>query len=208
MKVYRTDEIRNVVLLGHGGSGKTSLVEAMLYVSGATSRMGKVSESNTVSDFDKEEQKRGFSISTSLVPIEWEKAKINVLDTPGYFDFVGEVEEAVSSRRRSRLSSYPVKAGVQVGTEKAWELCDKYHLPRMVYVTEMDVDDASFRQVVEDLTAQIRQEDRAVISSPSVRTRNWWDISTLSRMQAAGIRASAREKSARSRITVCRTCRS
>ena len=90
MKVYRTDEIRNVVLLGHGGSGKTSLVEAMLYVSGVTNRMGKVTESNTVSDFDKEEQKRGFSISTSLVPIEWEKAKINILDTPGYFDFVGE----------------------------------------------------------------------------------------------------------------------
>ncbi len=86
MKVYRTDEIRNVVLLGHGGSGKTSLAEAMLYVSGAVSRMGKISESNTTSDFDKEEQKRGFSISTSLIPIEWEKAKINILDTPGYFD--------------------------------------------------------------------------------------------------------------------------
>ena len=126
MKVYRTDEIRNVVLLGHGGSGKTSLVEAMLYVSGASNRMGKVSDASTVSDFDKEEQKRGFSISTSLIPIEWEKAKINILDTPGYFDFVGEVEEAVS----------------------------KYNLPRMVYVTEMDVDDASFRQVVEDLTAR------------------------------------------------------
>ena len=97
MKVYRTDEIRNVVLLGHGGSGKTSLAEAMLYVSGAVSRMGKISESNTTSDFDKEEQKRGFSISTSLIPIEWEKAKINILDTPGYFDFVGEVEEAVSA---------------------------------------------------------------------------------------------------------------
>ena len=91
MKVYRTDEIRNIVLLGHGGSGKTSLVEAMSYVSGAISRMGRVSDSNTISDFDKEEQKRQFSISTALVPIEWEKAKINVLDTPGYFDFVGEV---------------------------------------------------------------------------------------------------------------------
>ena len=102
----------------------------MLYVSGASNRMGKVSDASTVSDFDKEEQKRGFSISTSLIPIEWEKAKINILDTPGYFDFVGEVEEAV------------------------WELCDKYNLPRMVYVTEMDVDDASFRQVVEDLTAR------------------------------------------------------
>ena len=153
MKVYRTDEIRNVVLLGHGGSGKTSLVEAMLYVSGATNRMGKVTEANTVSDFDKEEQKRKFSISTSLIPIEWEKAKINILDTPGYFDFVGEVEEAVSAADAAVIV-VSGKAGVQVGTEKAWELCDKYNLPRMIYVTEMDVDDASFRQVVEDLTTR------------------------------------------------------
>ena len=151
MKVYRTDEIRNVVLLGHGGSGKTSLVEAMAYVSGATNRIGKVSDANTISDFDKEEQKRKFSISTSLIPIEWEKAKINVLDTPGYFDFVGEVEEAVSAADAAVIV-VSGKAGVQVGTEKAWELCEKYHLPRMIYVTEMDVDDASFRQIVEDLT--------------------------------------------------------
>ena len=122
MKVYRTDEIRNVVLLGHGGSGKTSLVEAMLYVSGVTNRMGKVTESNTVSDFDKEEQKRGFSISTSLVPIEWEKAKINILDTPGYFDFVGEVEEAVSAADAAVIV-VSGKAGVQVGTEKACFFC-------------------------------------------------------------------------------------
>ena len=105
MKVYRTDEIRNVVLLGHGGSGKTSLAEAMAYVSGATNRMGKITDGNTISDFDKEEQKREFSISTSLIPIEWEKAKINILDTPGYFDFVGEVEEALMQL----LLLYPVK---------------------------------------------------------------------------------------------------
>lgn len=151
MKVYRTDEIRNVVLLGHGGSGKTSLVEAMAFVSGVTNRMGKISDGNTISDFDKEEQKREFSISTTLIPIEWEKAKINVLDTPGYFDFVGEVEEAVSAADAAVIV-VSGKAGVEVGTEKAWELCDKYNLPRMVYVTEMDVDDASFRQVVQDLT--------------------------------------------------------
>ena len=151
MKVYRTDEIRNVVLLGHGGSGKTSLAEAMAYVSGATNRMGKITDGNTISDFDKEEQKREFSISTSLIPIEWEKAEINILDTPGYFDFVGEVEEAVSAADAAVIV-VSGKAGVEVGTEKAWELCDKYKLPRMIYVTEMDVDDASFRQVVQDLT--------------------------------------------------------
>ncbi len=151
MKVYRTDEIRNVVLLGHGGCGKTSLAEAMAYVSGITSRMGKVVDGNTISDFDREEQKREFSISTALIPIEWEKAKINILDTPGYFDFVGEVEEAVSAADAAVIV-VSGKAGVEVGTEKAWEICDKYKLPRMVYVTEMDVDDASFRQVVESLT--------------------------------------------------------
>ena len=96
MNIYTTDKIRNVVLLGHGGSGKTSLVEAMAYLSGITSRMGKVADGNTISDFGKEEQKRQISIDTSIIPIEWNGVKINVLDTPGYFDFVGEVEEAVS----------------------------------------------------------------------------------------------------------------
>ena len=94
MKVYTTDRIRNVVILGHGGSGKTSLVEAMAYLSGVTSRMGSISEGNTVSDYDKEEIKRKFSINTTVMPIIWGDIKVNVLDTPGYFDFVGEAEEA------------------------------------------------------------------------------------------------------------------
>ena len=97
MNVYTTDKIRNVVLLGHGGCGKTSLVEAMAYLAGMTTRMGKVSDGNTISDYDKEETKRLFSINTSVVPIIWEDTKINILDTPGYFDFIGEVEEAVSA---------------------------------------------------------------------------------------------------------------
>ena len=97
MDVYRTDRIRNVVLLGHGGSGKTTLAEAMAYLAGMTSRLGRVEDGNTVSDFDKEEIKRKFSISTSVIPVPWDKVKINILDTPGYFDFVGEVEEAVSA---------------------------------------------------------------------------------------------------------------
>ncbi len=90
MDVFRTDRIRNVVLLGHSGSGKTSLTEAMAYLSGMTNRLGKVTDGNTVSDFDKEEIKRKCSISTTLVPVVWGKNKINVLDTPGMFDFVGE----------------------------------------------------------------------------------------------------------------------
>ncbi len=150
MNVYTTDRIRNVVLLGHGGSGKTTLVEAMAYLSGLTTRMGKVEDKNTISDYDKEETKRLFSISTSVVPILWEDAKINILDTPGYFDFAGEAEEAVSVADAAILV-VSGKAGIEVGTRKAWELCEKYKLPRMVYVSDMDIDEASFREVVEGL---------------------------------------------------------
>ncbi len=151
MNVYTTDKIRNVVLLGHGGAGKTSLVESMAYLAGITSRMGKVEDGNTVSDFGKEEQKRKISISTSVVPIEWEGVKINVLDTPGYFDFVGEVEEAISAADAA-IIVVSGKSGVEAGTERSWELCEKYKLPRMIYVTDMDVDNASFKNVVEKLT--------------------------------------------------------
>ena len=151
MSIYTTDKIRNVVLLGHGGCGKTSLVEAMAYASGLTTRIGKVADGNTISDYDKEEIKRKFSITTSVVPIIWEGCKINVLDAPGYFDFVGEAEEAVSAADAA-IIVVSGKAGVEVGTQKAWELCEKYKLPRMFFVSEMDVDHASFRQVVEDLT--------------------------------------------------------
>jgi elongation factor G len=151
MDVFRTDRIRNVVLLGHGGAGKTTLAEAMAYLAGMTSRLGRVEDGNTVSDFDKEEIKRHFSISTTLIPVPWDKVKVNVLDTPGYFDFVGEVEEAVSAADAAVIV-VSGKAGVQVGTQKAWELCEKYKLPRMIFVTDMDVDDVSYRKVVEQLT--------------------------------------------------------
>ena len=138
MNVYTTDRIRNVVLLGHGGCGKTSLVEAMAYLAGMTSRMGKVEDGNTISDYDKEEMKRHFSINTSVVPIIWEDTKINILDTPGYFDFVGETEEAVSAADAA-IIVVSGKAGIEVGTRKAWELCEQYKLPRMVFVTDMDI---------------------------------------------------------------------
>ena len=151
MNIYTTDKIRNVVLLGHGGSGKTSLVESMAYLAGITSRMGKVEDGNTVSDFGKEEQKRGISISTSVIPIEWEGTKINLIDTPGYFDFIGEVEEGISAADAA-IIVVSGKSGVEAGTERAWELCEKYKLPRMIYVTGMDADNASFKNVVEKLT--------------------------------------------------------
>ena len=152
MNIYTTDKIRNVCLLGHGGSGKTSLAEAMAYLGGLTSRMGKITDGNTVSDYGKEEIKRQISISTSLIPVEWNGTKINILDTPGFFDFVGEAEEAASAADAA-IIVVSGKAGVEVGTERAWDICEKYKLPRMFFVTDMDIDNASYRQVVEDLTA-------------------------------------------------------
>ena len=138
-------------MLGHGGSGKTSLAEAMAYLSGITSRLGKVEDGNTVSDYGKEEQKRKISISTSVIPVEWSGYKINIIDSPGFFDFAGEVEEAISAAGAAVIVVNG-KSGVEVGTQRAWELCEKYKLPRMIYVSNMDVDNASFRQVVEDMT--------------------------------------------------------
>lgn len=135
MNVYTTDRIRNVVLLGHGGCGKTSLVEAMAYLAGLTTRMGTVADKNTISDFDKEETKRQFSIHTSVVAIPWKDNKINVLDTPGYFDFVGEVEEAVSAadaaiiviseKRESRQARGAPGKSVKKSSS-TYDLCDRY----------------------------------------------------------------------------------
>ncbi|MCC8061131.1 MAG: elongation factor G [Clostridiales bacterium] len=151
MNVYATNRIRNVVLLGHGGAGKTTVAEALAFVTGVTKRMGKVTDGNTISDYDKEEIKRQFSISTSMIPLEYTgdegPIKINILDTPGYFDFVGEAEEAVSVADAA-IIVINCKAGIEVGTEKAWELCEKYKLPRLMFVTNMDDDHASFRELV------------------------------------------------------------
>jgi len=151
MNVYKTSQIRNVVLLGHGGAGKTTVAEAMALITGITKRMGKVTDGNTISDYDKEEIKRQFSISTSLIPLEYTgengPIKINLLDTPGFFDFVGEVEEAISVADAA-IIVVNCKAGIEVGTEKAWELCEKYNLPRLIFVTNMDDDHASYRELV------------------------------------------------------------
>lgn len=152
MKVYTTDKIRNVVLLGHGGCGKTSLAEAMAYLAGLTNRMGTVADGNTISDYDKEETRRHFSIHTSVIPIPWGDVKVNILDTPGYFDFIGEAEEAVSAADAA-IIVVSGKAGIESGTKRAWEICEKYKLPRMFFVTDMDIDSVSYRQVVEELQA-------------------------------------------------------
>lgn len=150
MKIYSSEQIRNVALLGHGGSGKTTLTEAVAKVVGIIKRQGKVEEGNTISDFDKEEIKRGFSINTACIPIEWQDCKINLLDTPGYFDFMGEAKEATRVAD-SAIIVVSGKSGVEVGTEKAWEYAEEMDIPKMVFVTDMDDDQASLKNVLEQL---------------------------------------------------------
>ncbi len=150
MNIYSSEQIRNVVLLGHGGAGKTTLVEAMAHVDGIVKRQGAVTDGNTISDFDKEEIKRGFSISTSCIPIEWQDCKINLLDAPGYFDFVGEAKEATRVAD-SAVIVVSGKSGVEVGTEKAWEYADEMEIPRIVFVTDMDDDNASYKTALEQM---------------------------------------------------------
>jgi elongation factor G len=150
MKEYATEQIRNVVLLGHGSSGKTSLAEAMLFHTGATNRMGKVDDGTAVADFDEEEIRRKISLSLSLVPCEWKKFKINVLDTPGYTDFVGEVVSAIHVADVGLIVVDAV-SGVEVGTELVWMRADARELPRMVLINKMDRDNANFVRTLEAL---------------------------------------------------------
>jgi elongation factor G len=152
MKEYKTDQIRNVVLLGHGSAGKTSLAEAMLYKSGALNRMGKVEDGTTVADFDDEEIRRHISLNLALAPCEWQKSKINVLDTPGYTDFVGEVISAIHVADVG-LVLVDAVSGVEVGTELVWARADARNLPRMVFINKMDRDNANFERTLDALRA-------------------------------------------------------
>lgn len=161
MKVYETKQIRNVVLLGHGGAGKTTIAEAMAFVTGAISKMGKTTDGNTISDFDKEETKRGFSIATSVIPVEYKgkggEVKINILDTPGFFDFVGETEEAATAADGAVIV-VDCKSGVEVGVERAWDLCNEFKLPRMFFVTGCDADSADYSATVAALEDKFGQK--------------------------------------------------
>lgn len=148
MKDYRTEQIRNLVLLGHGSTGKTSLAEAALFATGAISRLGKVEEGNTTSDYDPDEVKRGISINLALVPCEWKEHKVNVIDTPGYADFVGEVKGGVRAADTA-LIVVDASAGVQVGTEQAWNHAAEDGLPRAFVINRMDRENADFAAAVQ-----------------------------------------------------------
>lgn len=151
MKVYQTEQIRNLALIGHGGCGKTTLTEALLYATGVTKRPGRVEDGNTMSDFDKEEIARKVSIATSVIPVEWQDVKFNLLDTPGYFDFVGDVYSALRASE-SALILLDASAGVEVGTEKAWKYTQEYNLPKAIFVNKMDKENVNFNKVIADIT--------------------------------------------------------
>jgi len=147
MKEYGTEFIRNVALVSHGGGGKTSLGEALLFYTGAINRMGKVEEGNTVSDFEDEEIRRTLSLSTAILPIEYKDHKINLLDTPGFADFLGEVISALRVADSAVVLVDSV-AGVEVGTEIVWDYCNKFNLPRFVMISKMNRENASFQTVL------------------------------------------------------------
>ena len=150
VKVFPPDKIRNVALVGHSGAGKTTLAEALLYRAGTIQRLGTIQDGTTVTDFDPEEHARGMSLSLALAPFEWKGFKINLIDTPGYADFVGDVHAAL---RVSDLAIFVVSAvdGVEVQTEYAWSVADALRVPRMVFINKLDKERASFDRTLEHL---------------------------------------------------------
>ncbi len=153
MKVYRAEQIRNVALISHVGAGKTSLVDAALFDSGAVTRQGKVDEGSSISDYDPDELKRRMSLNAKVLPVEWKDAKINFIDTPGYADFVGEVKAGLRVAEAA-LVVVTAEKGVEVGTELTWHYADERNLPRMILVNKLDRENTSFDQALEALRAQ------------------------------------------------------
>ena len=147
---YSVQNIRNVCLLGHGGSGKTALTESLLYMTGAIDRMGKATDGNTVCDYDPEEIKRQISISTAVAPLEYKGCKINVLDAPGGFDFAGEVMEALTVADAAIIVC-SAKDGISVGLEKAWKYCEERDMPRFIYISKTDEENSDYNATFDAL---------------------------------------------------------
>lgn len=151
MKDFAVEKLRNVCLMSHGGAGKTTLAEAMLFNTGVLDRFGKVADGTTTTDYDPEEIKRKISISAAIAPCEWKDCKINVIDTPGYFDFVGEVKQGIRVAEGS-LILVSAKSGVAVGTEKAWAYSKEQGISKMFFINKMDDENADFNKVLNQLT--------------------------------------------------------
>ena len=168
MKGYTSEMIRNVALLGHGGCGKTTFLEAALLATGVINRLGKVEDGSTVSDYDKMEIEKGYSINTTLVPVEYNKVKINFVDTPGFFDFAGEVQGALRGVEAAAIL-VDASSGIQVGTEKAWDACKKLSSPRFFIINKTDKDNVDVEATVAELqdkfgTSVVTLDDRDAVS--------------------------------------------
>ena len=150
MTIYKTDQLRNVVLLGHGGSGKTSLADAMIFDTGAVNRLGRVDEGTSVADWDDEERRRQMSINATLIPCEWQNHKLNIVDTPGYMDFAGEVISAVRVADAA-LVVIDAGSGVEVGTEQVWGYADDRDLPRLAFVNKMERENVNLAAVMDEI---------------------------------------------------------
>jgi elongation factor G len=162
MKEYTTEFLRNIALVSHGGAGKTMLAEAFLHVTGGSTRLGKIEDGTTVSDYDDEEHRRKISLYTSIIPVEYRDHKINVLDAPGYTDFVGEAISALSVTDGALILVDSV-AGVEVGTEIAWRYADEFNLPRFVIINKMDRDNANFEQAFASVETLAKAHERRLI---------------------------------------------
>src|SRR5438132_7683907 len=150
MKVYRAEQIRNVALISHVGAGKTSLVDAALFDSGAVTRQGKVDEGTSIADYDPDELKRRMTLHAKVIPVEWKNTKINLIDTPGYADFMGEVKAGLRVADAALVVVTAEKGG-EVGTEPTWQYADERNLPRMVLINKLDRENTSFDQALESL---------------------------------------------------------
>ena len=183
---YSVQNIRNVCLLGHGGSGKTALAESLLYMTGAIDRMGKAADGNTVCDYDPEEIKRQISISLAVAPLEFKGCKINVLDTPGSFDFSGEVMEALRAADAAIIVC-SAKDGISVGLEKAWKYCEERNMPRFIYISKTDEENADYNATFDALRAKygnkiapvvvpIWDEDKKIIGIIDVMNKRAYEM--------------------------------
>ena len=153
MKGYKSENIRNIALVGHGGCGKTTFLEAALLATGVISRLGRVEDGNTVSDYDKMEIEKGYSISTAVVPVEYKNVKINFVDTPGFFDFVGEVNSALRAVEAAAIL-VDASSGIQVGTEKGWNSCKQFGIPKFFLINKTDKENVDVDKTIEELKAK------------------------------------------------------
>jgi elongation factor G len=183
MAKYRTDQIRNVAILGHSGSGKTALTETLLFKTGVTTRVGRVEDGTTVSDWDPEEHRRSISINLSVIPVEFENFKINFLDTPGYLDFVGEVLSALHVAEAGLLVVDAV-AGAEVGTELAWNYLFEHNLPHLVFVNKMDRENADFQKAVESLRSTFSKGKFVPMQLPIGQAENFKGVVSIVTMKA------------------------